>query len=335
MKGKKRKHRNKKKQQQETRKYGVLRTILTLIVAAAVLTAGVTVVAEFVKSYRAKRVIAAYASDGMLFSSNYLHDSALVDYATIYVDKLEAESGSTPYFDATVTVCNFAQANPVRAYGRTINYTLTASIVTVSKDGSGNQVITPAAGVLPAVKINGAAMLASYSGSLASGAARTDEYELSLPRSMLTGDKYYVLLTATPTGDYADLQPISALFELAIKSEGSSVSWTVEPTDVRSNSIGDYAGYNFRLSGSGRGTVMLGWDGTKLDISKMFKEKVSATTPSAGDIPAALSGLTVIEFDVDADSINSYDIQFYPHTETSVSSWSDVAVQMTFVEDTT
>ena len=303
-----------------------------IVVIAVVLAITITATAEFTKSYRAKRVIAAYTSDGMLFSSNHLVNSAELTYSTIYIDKVEALTGSIPSFDMVVTICNYAQGNPTKYYGKTINYTLTASIVKVVTDIYGDAVTEPATGSLPAVLIDGAAMQASYSGSLAMGAARENSYTVTLPRSMLTGEKVYVLLTATPTGaSYADLAPISSLLELAVKTEATATAWTIESTDTRSNGIGDYAGYNFRLSGSGKGTVTLGWDDTKLAINEVFKDEVSAT--SAASLPAGWTGLTAIEFEVDADDANSYDIQFFPASSGAVSSWSDVAVRMIFEED--
>ena len=314
----------------------IIRTLIIFSIVAALLAVAFTVTAEFIKSSRAKRVIAAYASNGMLFSSNYLREGAEPAFQTVYVDKIVAEDVSNTYFDSYVTVCNFAQQNPSRTYGRTINYTLTASIVTISRDGSYNLVITPAVSSLPAVLVDDSAMLASYSGSLTYGASHTDTYKLSLPRTMLSGTKYYVYLTATPTGGaYADLQPISALIDLAIKPDANTSTWHIQSTDDRSNAISQYSGFNFRLSGSGKGTILLGWDSSKLEISKVFKQTVSATAPDPGDVPAGWAGLTAISFEVDAADVNSYDIQFYNASENVVSSWSNVAVQMLFIEDTT
>ncbi|MBR3641489.1 MAG: hypothetical protein IKN53_05625 [Oscillibacter sp.] len=316
----------------------VFRAALALAIAVALFAASSTVTAEFIKSYRAKRVITATAPDGSLFSSNYLRAGSEPAYATISIEKSDAEDESNTYFDTVVTICNYAQGNPTRVYNRTINYTLTASIVTLSRDANDELVITPAAGELPAVKINNAPMQASYSGSLTTSLISPDSrdsYRLALPRTMLTGQKYYVLLTATPTGGvYADLQPISALFDLAIKPEMSASNWHLEVADDRTVSVDEYSGYNYRLSGSGRGTILLGWDASVLELSKVFKQNVSAAVPSAGDVPAEWTGLTAIAFEVDSDNVNSYDIQFYLPEAGTVATWGDVAAQMIFIEDT-
>ncbi|MBO4216906.1 MAG: hypothetical protein J5940_03070 [Clostridia bacterium] len=311
-------------------KKSIIRIAISVVVILAIT---VTAAAEFTKSYRAKRVIAAYESNGMLFSSNHLVASAELEFSSIEVDKVEALSGSIPSFDVIVTICNYAQGNPAQFYGKTINYNLDASIVQVTPDEFGHPVASPAAGTLPAVLMDGEPLQARYTGSLSGGVMSEDVYTLTLPRSMLSGEKYYVLLTAAPTGgSYADLSPIAKLFELTVRAEATASDWSVIATDDRSNPIGDYAGYNFRLSGSGRGTVTLGWDASKLEINKVFKDAVSAVTPAS--LPAGWTGLTAIEFDVDAADVNSYDIQFYPASEGAVTTWSDVAVSMIFEEAT-
>ena len=68
-----------------------IRTLIIFSIVAALLAVAFTVTAEFIKSSRAKRVIAAYASNGMLFSSNYLREGSEPAFQTVYVDKIVAE----------------------------------------------------------------------------------------------------------------------------------------------------------------------------------------------------------------------------------------------------
>ena len=90
----------------------------------------IAVSAEYTKSYRAKRVISATASNGILFSSNYLkEDSGELNFATIYINLAEAQDLTVDYFNTVITIANYAQGNPTRYYRREINYTLTTSIV--------------------------------------------------------------------------------------------------------------------------------------------------------------------------------------------------------------
>ena len=311
------------------------RTLLAILLVVGVFAASVTVMAEFTKSFRTKRVISATASDGMLFSSNYLRENTgELNFSTIYVNRVEAEDPTNTYFDATVTIANYAQGNPTRFYRRAINYTITTSIVRLVTDGLGNMSTQTVVSGLPAVKWEGAALQASYSDTLAAGGAAENEYTLSLPRTMLTGEKLYVQLTATPTGGtYTDLAPITSLIELAIQPEASSTSWHIEGTDDRTNGVSEYAGYNFRLSGSGRGIIILGWDDTLFELNPVFLAKVGATTYT-GSLPGSWSGLSAVSFSVDAANINSYDIQLYLRDPASVGSWSDVAMQMSFEENT-
>ncbi len=299
------------------------------IVLAAAVAVGISVYAEFTKSYRAKRVIAAVAPEGMLFSSNYLESGSEIHFSTLRVGAGDASE----YYDLEVTVSNHARGNNSRFYNRDIEYRLDTDIVTVSKNQQGETVITSVSSDRPAVKIDGAAMAAAYLSTIATGSARSDSYVLSLPRTMLTDErKMYVQLTATPVGSgYTDLQPISALFDLAVRAETVTVTWHIEPTDDRSAPAGDYSGFNYRLSGSGAGTVTLGWDASVLEISQVFKNEVGAASAA---LPDGWDGLTAVSFDVDAADINSYDIQFYMASSGSVNSWEDVNVQMVFREST-
>ncbi len=316
-----------------------------LIVALLVLALAVTDVAyaEFTKSYRAKRVIASYQVEGMLFASNYLKEGSEIAPATIYIDQSALE-GAEEAFDVYVSVHNYAHGNPQKTYGRVIHYRLDAELVELQAT-SGGAIVVPAGGTpLPAVKINDTLIstTSTYNGTLdphdgAPGdTARTDEYKLSLPKTMAEGRKYYVRLTATPTDGYTDIRPISQLFDLALRADTAALTWHIEATDDRSHAVGEYSGYNFQLSGSGSGTVTLGWNDTKLTLSKVFRDAVGATP--AVSVPAAWgANISAVTFAVNAANINSYDIQFYEASTGSVADWSDAAcdatVFMTFAED--
>ncbi len=317
------------------KKRSLRKTIMIILAVVVALALIGTAFAEFTKSFRTKRVVAAVSAGGMLFSSNYMLPGAVIPISTRYLSAADAADPSITHYDMMVSVSNFAQGNPGHYYSRNINYTLTASIVTVSTDGGGNTVTTPVIGSPLNVRINDAAMLASYNGTLTTGSDDTDNYKLSLPREMLTGEKCYVLLTATPTGDYHDLSPIRALFDLGISPETATLTWSIDPTDDRGNDVSEYSGYNFRLSGSGKGTIKLGWKSSKLKINRVFFLKVGAVNLTAGQIPDEWgSGYTGISFEVDADDINSYDIQFFPADTDAISVWSEVDVKMSFEEDT-
>ncbi len=289
-----------------------------------------TALAEFTKSYRAKRVIAAVDDPGMLFSSNYLREGLNPSYTSFQVD-----TASDVPATSVITVNNFALGNPMKNYPEALTYTLEASVVRLVQSG-GDIVPEVVTTNIPAVEINGRALAStggttSFTSTLATGAANTDTYPISLPKTMLTGEKLYLYVTATPDASHSDLHAIAGFFHLTERIDSAHVDWSLDPTDDRTITVSDFSGFNYRLTGSGAGTIILGWDPAVLTLSKVFKDKVNAA--AAGSLPAGWTGLTAVQFEVDSDNINSYDIQFYQAFSGSVGSWSDVDVRMSFAED--
>ena len=289
--------------------------IFVIIISAA---------AEYTTFHQVKRVISADAADGMLFSSNYLKPQQNeLNFTTIYINRIDAENLTKNYFDTTLTIANYAQGNPTRHYRRDINYTLTAAIVQLTQNG----IIQPVISNAPAIKINNQPLANNYNNTLAGISISENEYLLSFPRSMLAGDKFYLSLTATPIGNtYTDLELITSLIEIVIQPEAKSNSWRLEHLDDTANNIKEYSGFNFRLSGSGRGIITLGWNNNLFEINEVF-----LTTTNANYCTSNWNNLTAITFIVDADEINNYNIQLYPRTAVT---WSDVQLQLTFEEQT-
>lgn len=311
--------------------------VLIAVLLFILLISGSTL-AEFTKSHRAKRVVAAYDEDERRFSAeDYLRAGDVKsNFAPVYTDPDGTEDPVT----ANIVLCNFAQSDRNRFCEVDIAYTVDVQIVTITETvtaGVVTRTLTNVTSDGPDVKVNGTSLSSGaghYSDTLTHGQSSTATLTVSLPRAMLTGDTtYYLKVVADPNN--ANLDIISALMYLAPTPRGSTESWAITPTDNQTGiGVGEYAGYNFRLSGTGSGSLRLSWVNTKLAINEVFRKSVRN---NAGETPSiSVSGTTsTLTFDVDASVINSYDVQFYPVINadgtSGVTAWSDlVSVTCTF-----
>lgn len=265
--------------------------------------------AEFTKSSRAKRVIAAYESGGLQFSSNYLMPGSEAP-KTIYMTDATASGAAF-----NVTVCNYPQKNPMSVYEQDIHYVIEAEVVDVS---GGSPVRVTDSAIYPDIrfidmnnKIAGG--FAYTSDTLTGGVRDSDEYKVYLPIEMTNYPYLYLRVTATPDHNLQGLQPLSLMFNIAQATQRVALVWEIEATDDTNQDVNEFSGFNYRVYGTGRGTVTLNWPDDKLIISEVF-ERVVSSTASGGSIT----------FEVDADNRNSYDIQFYPIGKGAVTSWDEI-----------
>lgn len=82
-------------------------------------------------------------------------------------------------------------------------------------------------------------------------------------------------VTATPTNQ-AELKPLSAKLGVIYINNNTSATWTGTFID-NATSPKDLDGFNYRLSGSGEGTVTLTWNTNYVDISPWFKNTYDLT----------------------------------------------------------
>lgn len=82
-------------------------------------------------------------------------------------------------------------------------------------------------------------------------------------------------VTATPTNQ-AELKPLSAKLGVIYINNNTSATWTGTFID-NATSPKDLDSFNYRLSGSGEGTVTLTWNTNYVDISPWFKNTYDLT----------------------------------------------------------
>jgi hypothetical protein len=294
----------------------IRRHLAFCIVIALVLTVGLTAYAEYTRSARARRVIGAYESPGSLFSSNYLiPGESINNRRTIYVSSVDSP------LTGTLTVCNYPQGNPTKFYGRAISYTLQWRLVTVTDD----EVVPYAGASLPGAAVQYGGNDANGTYTLAGGISAKDSFSLSFDSGMLSAEEpVYLEITATPDDGYADLpEKITGLFDVAVKSPRTAVAWQGYFGDDTGTLPPDYDGFNYVITGSGAGTCTLRWDGTKIAPSALFLQvDLAGTTVQTGG-----DGWSYVEFSVDSDVLDRYDLQFYrvPDSTWAGVSWADLA----------
>lgn len=317
-----------------------LRIYLVFTVALAlIISISYSAFAEFTKSEKAKRVVAAYASTGQMFSSNVLRVGGYrktlfvekEDVAKIYGDDLDI--AASVVIKTTVTICNYVQGNPRQFYGKNINYTLTGELVTIDSNGD-EQPLSNDYGI----KIE-KVLVENYSphdGSLTGGTPQEDEYLISIPGAVLRApQKVYLKLKAEPT-KYADIQDdIYAYIEIAEKPEAVHTGWDIECTDSEIEDVNhfkNYYGYNWRLSGIGQGTVTLSWNEDKVYLSEACLQNLKNLYPGTITDTNIATGTLVIAVNSDVTT-SSYDLQFYPKTgDNAPAAYGDIVVTCVYSE---
>lgn len=320
------------------------------LAVVAVLISGTALLAEYIKSSRAKRVIASYGDEGSLFSSNYLvmnSNPSLNVYKRLFYTVNEGLP-----VDGSVTVCNYAQGNPTKLYESDIEYVLTAKLVTLS-ESAGVYVKTDAIAAdvgahsvtiryknASPVTLNSSNLSHVYSSStLDHRTSATDICDLEFDSGFKDAGNLCLYLCATPSGSQAGVHTLDAVFSVALNAGEVRNVWEGEfneKTNIGVPAQPYYDGFNYMISGTGKGDCTLIWNNEKLQISQIFLNAMSLT-------PTVSGNQSSVTFAVDSDVINRYDLQFYYADETVVfSSWSELAggsgsngyVRLVYVEDT-
>lgn len=188
-----------------------------------------------------------------------------------------------------------------------ITYTLTVTLV----DSSGNEIgdgdfdkySVTFDGVTKSFSADSKSI--SFQGRvLSTGGFSYDDFILNFDKSQLTSSNVFMKLEAVPT-DPSDLPTLSAIIGVSYVKPYSA-SWTGQFTD-NTPQPSDLDGFNYRLSGSGAGTITLSWDTKYIEISKWFLEENSSILTYGN----SSSPVASIELKVDSSKQNQYDIQFY------------------------
>lgn len=274
--------------------------------AAALSTIGV--LAAYTSVSSVKRVVSTQKGAGMLFPSNYLTTDENDLPRTITFSSME----NSPC--VTVNVCNYPQTL-IKHNDKDITYTLTVELV----DSGGNAVTSADY----SVEYNGEKKTFESDSKiefsllkLTADDFNKHEFTLTFDKSQLTKSDIYMKVTATPTNQ-ADLKSLSAKLGVIYINDNTSATWTGTFID-NATSPKDLDGFNYRLSGSGEGTVTLTWNTNYVDISPWFKNTYKLT------ISKDSSGIATATLKVNSAEKNQYDIQFYrTNGINSAEQWSD------------
>lgn len=274
--------------------------------AAALSTIGV--LAAYTSVSSVKRVVSTQKGAGMLFSSNYLTIDENDLPRMITFSSME----TSPC--VTVNVCNYPQTM-IKHNDKDITYTMTVELV----DSNGNAVTSADY----SVEYNGEKKTFESNSKiefsplkLTADDFNKHEFVLTFDKSQLTKSDIYMKVTATPT-DQAELKPLSAKLGVIYINDNTSATWTGTFID-NATSPKDLDGFNYRLSGSGEGTVTLTWNTNYVDISPWFKNTYKLT------ISKDSSGIATATLKVNSAEKNQYDIQFYRTNGINANEvWSD------------
>lgn len=281
------------------------------IVAAVAALSTIGGLAAYTSISSVKRVVSTQKGVGNLFSSNYLEesDSAPLKNVTFSSDSV------TP--TVTVNVCNFPQTK-IKHSDVDITYTLTITLV----DSSGTEISDFTDMGNYSVKYGDTTNVFSssnnkieYTKTLLASDFSYNDFILTFDKSQLTTQSVFMKLEAKPSSP-SGLPTLSARIGVSYVKPYSA-SWSGQFTDSAGNPS-DLDGFNYRLSGSGSGTITLSWDTNYIEISKWFLEEneLSNSVTEVGDIKT-------ITLKVDSSEQNQYDIQFYrKQAPNSNESWS-------------
>lgn len=304
---------------------------VTALIVIGIVSA-IVVYAEFVKSSRAKRVIASYGDEGSMFSSNYLVENANPNVNVYRRLFYSAGEGSSAHGD--VTVCNYAQGNPARTYESDIEYVLTARFVTLG-ESNGVYVRTDADAaaigshsVTLSLKGGSEITLSSSKTSHTFPASTLDHHFTATDILHLEFDPEFhnagplcLYVSAVPTQSQAGVHTLDAVCGVALNSGEARNVWEGEfheKSMTGTPAQPDYDGFNYLVSGVGRGTCTLSWNNEKLQISQVFLNTYGLTPSTSGTTSS-------VTFDVDSDTQNRYDLQFYYADESvSFASWDEL-----------
>lgn len=307
----------------------IIISVLVVVIAAIAVP-----FAEFTKSSRAKRVVATYLDSGALFSSNYLvanNNTAANVYKRFFYTN-DIGTGAV----GTVTVCNYPQGNLGVHYDKNVSYRLTAKLVKISesygvvskRDALAAEVGTKTAtltfkGGTP-VTLSASDMSYDFGlSTLSCLAASTDLIDISFSADFNdNADGICLYLCASPEPAVSSLFTVDAVFLPTLSVQETKNNWEGEFNDDMTKSITGFDGYNYAITGTGKGNCKLKWRSDKLRISQVFLNEIGVATGS--ETSGGFTWNTLI-FPVDSDTVNRYDLQFYNADNVTFSSWQELA----------
>ncbi|MGN0633982.1 MAG: hypothetical protein ACI4JW_08945 [Oscillospiraceae bacterium] len=294
------------------------------VVSAALI--GVGTFAAYTNINKVKRVVSTQGGEGTAFSSNYL-SLVLIETESYGMKRIAMNSADgSALKKVDVTVCNYIQNNPTMVNDNNITYDMTFTLVsTVSGD-----TITDLSALNLADHGEFKIECGGESGNFENGVCKfqnktltgktksVDTYTLTVPASFM--DTVNIKSEAIPHEDsygYTDRYKLCRVLVFSENTERND-GWTGSFLEKTSS---DYDGFNYILTGQGKGTVTLTWDPSKLEINKLFINKENFKLTESGNE-------NTLTIEVDSDISGRYDIQFY---KTGSSDYSDIGSMIKFI----
>lgn len=270
--------------------------IVLWLTAVVILLGGIAAFAAYTRTSSIKRVVSTRSGASVLFSSNYLQLGS-----TAFRNVSFGSDSDNPVIK--ITVCNYAQGNKFNFNAEDITYSLTAELV--DKDGN---TLTDFSGDGYYIKYENGEQK-NFSGShltysfenqtLSTGGPSEDTYSISFNKTEFSSQSVFMKITAKPTSP-TDLEPISAIIGVSYR-KADVANWTGEFVD-NVEKPSELDGFNYRISGSGNGTITLSWNTNYVKLGKWSYGKFNLTEDG---------NVSTVTFKVDSSENNQYNIQFY------------------------
>ena len=288
--------------------------ILIISVCLALMMTGVGIYAAYTNSRHAQRTIATYDALEEAFSSNDLGSGYAKDnIKTVYTRDDEHDPTTV------VTICNYERGKQTHPSETDVTYVLSARLVKYDANVTERYVAVDAAYLsansltgytvtiskgLTSVTLGGATLSTNaFGGTLTGGQAHSDAYTVTFDVEFATErPNLYLEMTATPSDE--DMPVLRGIFKTEVRLEGATNAWTGEFMDSTDKTPAEYDGFNYLISGVGRGTCTISWDNTKVDLSYVSVAQLMAIT-------GATQTASSITFAVDSDEVSRYELQFY------------------------
>ncbi len=318
---------------------------ITVWFVVVVLTVGSFVsFASYTGIYSVKRVVSTTASAGVLFSSNSMQTYASADSIAARHLTTSQSSGNYTY---NLTVCDFAQSDPLTRYvsENGLDYSMTAQLC-VKINGNyypvsdttnvGNDIRadaltrdfsiqyvsdggTDVSTENQVLSLSGGSEV-SYTGTITPSGNGTNKYTITFDEYELGNNQifdYYVKVTAEPTNVDNTLESIACYLYLT-KSVAQNSTWTGRLQET--SELANYDAYNYIVEGSGSGTATVRWNSNYIDVSEIFLAQNGLTNSVVTEAADANNNVWKrFELDV-GDEINGtvisrYEIQLYKNNE--------------------
>lgn len=246
------------------KRYGVT---VWLVTAAIALLVSVSY-AAYINLDIAKWVVSTGSGgNSVRFSSNYLYavDANEENYSTRRITpKTETAENGTAVSKFTVEVCNYIYGNTAAVNSKDIGYTLKATLLPIG------------GGALPTgverITVNETAFNAngelSIPTQLPAKEPTSHKYLFTIPEDLAEQVSIEIVAEPQSDTDYLATNQKKLAAEITFRDASVADNWRGKFVDKRGDrSPTQYDGFNYEISGSGKGTVTVTWNESILEIS--------------------------------------------------------------------